>query len=449
VVMKVLGCVFPKHPEDAAHLDASSSIRELASHAREEVQVKLVTDPTFEEFKATLQEFQPTLLYVAGSSSYEQNSVTGLVGPVQFRDGLQPSEALASACSGLQSVYLDAATEDSIGAKLQISGVQHAIVWPEGNHVPAVVAAQFSHTFFSAVLSLKSSIHEAFALANHVVQAHCTTITDNQYLAPSLPSLYSPIKATLPDNSSIPSPSIPGVDTAMGLALAVPGWADIRLLAPRAELRLLLTGNSTLIDSSKLSFLGEAVRALLVLEMRGLTLIESTQCSKVPANLPEGCQALRCKLRTQNGAEVIAILGGQPSVLQDRSLVEHALRMTLVADSLSLQFRLPAPGLAQPTARSSAAIAGGVPVVDAVVLTSVWAVSVLRSLSLAPTYKPLISLGIAAVGGTASCGVSALDAQRLKIIVSGQGPATHILSPIKSVQPKEEAPDGMYAGQGF
>ncbi len=62
--------------------------------------------------------------------------------------------------------------------------------------------------------------------------------------------------------------------------------------------------------------------------------------------------------------------------------MEHALRMTLVADSLSLQFRLPAPGLAQPIARSSAAIAGGVPVVDAVVLTSVWTVSVLRSLSL-------------------------------------------------------------------
>ena len=56
------------------------------------------------------------------------------------------------------------------------------------------------------------------------------------------------------------------------LALACPaGWADIRLLAPRAELRLLLTGNESLIDGSKLSFLGEALRALLVLEMRGLT----------------------------------------------------------------------------------------------------------------------------------------------------------------------------------
>jgi len=35
-------------------------------------------------------------------------------------------------------------------------------------------------------------------------------------------------------------------------------------------------------------------------------------------------------------------------------------------------------------------------------------------------YKPLISLGVAAVGGTAVCGVSAMDAQRLKIMVSGQ-----------------------------
>lgn len=59
--------------------------------------------------------------------------------------------------------------------------------------------------------------------------------------------------------------------SAPGLLAQHAGWADIRLLAPRAELRLLLTGNASLIDSAKLSFLGEAVRAMLVLEMRGLT----------------------------------------------------------------------------------------------------------------------------------------------------------------------------------
>ena len=48
------------------------------------------------------------------------------------------------------------------------------------------------------------------------------------------------------------------------------------------------------------------------------------------------------------------------------------------------------------------------------------------------TYKPLISLGLAAVGGTATSGVSAQDAQRLKIIVTNQGPAYHALLPIQA-----------------
>ncbi len=41
------------------------------------------------------------------------------------------------------------------------------------------------------------------------------------------------------------------------------------------------------------------------------------------------------------------------------------------------------------------------------------------------TYRPLISLGVAAVGSTATLGVSSLDAQRLKMVVSGQGPAAN------------------------
>lgn len=48
------------------------------------------------------------------------------------------------------------------------------------------------------------------------------------------------------------------------------GWSDVRLLAPRAELRMLICGASSLIDSTRLSFLGEAIRALLVLEARTL-----------------------------------------------------------------------------------------------------------------------------------------------------------------------------------
>lgn len=67
-------------------------------------------------------------------------------------------------------------------------------------------------------------------------------------------------------------------------------------------------------------------------------------------------------------------------MLKDQRLVQHALRMTLVSDSQSLQFRLPPPGVGVAQPRSSAAIAGGTPVVDALVLSSVWVVQVLRGL---------------------------------------------------------------------
>lgn len=101
---------------------------------------------------------------------------------------------------------------------------------------------------------------------------------------------------------------------------------------------------------------------------------------KVPPNLLPGCTAVRCVLRTTSGAATAVVLGGRPHILADQKLMQHAVRMTLVADSVSLQFRLPPPGMAMPLPRSSAAVAWGAPVVDTLVLTSVWAVGVLRQL---------------------------------------------------------------------
>jgi hypothetical protein len=42
---------------------------------------------------------------------------------------------------------------------------------------------------------------------------------------------------------------------------------DVRLLAPRAELRVQIGGGSSMVDAGRLSYLGEALRALLVLEV--------------------------------------------------------------------------------------------------------------------------------------------------------------------------------------
>ncbi len=113
--------------------------------------------------------------------------------------------------------------------------MQAVISWPDQTSVPAVPASQFSHTFFSALLLLKASVAEAFALASHTVQALCApppppaAADGTPAPAPAalgqvlLPLLHAPFKAALPDNSSIPAPSIPGLDPAVPLATSVQG----------------------------------------------------------------------------------------------------------------------------------------------------------------------------------------------------------------------------------
>ncbi len=88
----------------------------------------------------------------------------------------------------------------------------------------------------------------------------------------------------------------------------------------------------------------------------------------------ESPQSLSCGPRTLNNDPAIA-------VLREQALVEHALRHTLVADSLALQIKLPPEGVPAPIARSSPAVAGGTPVVETLASTSLWAVAVLKALA--------------------------------------------------------------------
>ena len=61
------------------------------------------------------------------------------------------------------------------------------------------------------------------------------------------------------------------------------------------------------------SYLGEALRALLVLEVRQLRLAGRHPCERTPAHLPEGATASRCSVRTASGAHATVVLGGPPN----------------------------------------------------------------------------------------------------------------------------------------
>lgn len=58
------------------------------------------------------------------------------------------------------------------------------------------------------------------------------------------------------------------------------------------------------------SYLGEALRALLVLEVRQLTVLSHKPTQRIPAHLPSGCTAICCQIQTAAKAQAQVVLGG-------------------------------------------------------------------------------------------------------------------------------------------
>ena len=90
-----------------------------------------------------------------------------------------------------------------------------------------------------------TSLVQAFAVAAHAARA-------GEHGARALPALASDARPASPGLESVPLPRVPGLDLANGAAGGVAGWEAVRLLAPRAELRLLVSGRATLDDAQRL-----------------------------------------------------------------------------------------------------------------------------------------------------------------------------------------------------
>lgn len=378
-----------------------------------------------EVIRASIRNLAPEIVYVTTAVQAQSSQASGPLPTLHFNGNVPSAEELAMIFEGCeyQAVVLNISGVELIADALRSRRVNNVIYWPVQKQTTTRLSHVFTHAFFSVLRLAGTSVPEAFALAKHVLHVYGSLKADGiGVVEPSTPLFLSDVLPKLPDNKSVQYPNIPGLDFSEGIARAIPGWADVRLLAPRAELRLLLCGRSAMIDAQRLSFLGEALRALLVMETRSLRLMATEPCLRAPAHLPPGCVALRCSVHTPGGAELSVIIGAQPAVVASRELVEYALRSTMVVDSLSLQFRLPPPGVPPPVARSSQAVAGGVPVVDALVLTSVWAVQALKQLSQSNQYPALVSLGMAAVGNAATQSFRSFDIQRFYSIVTGLRP---------------------------
>lgn len=204
--------------------------------------------------------------------------------------------------------------------------------------------------------------------------------------------------------------------------------------------RLRVTPSSPTAPPPLHRFLGEALRALLTLEVRQLEVVQLVQQDHPPAQLPGGAAAVRCEVRTPGGATATVTLGGPADLLKNKvgggggqyvcsfsmyarctagpcdfeargtccapclycrrshrpphrttpsfsrpspaqALVQHALRQAMTADAQTLQFKLPPAGVPLPPTHVSPGVASGAPVVEGLAVTSLWTVQLLKLLA--------------------------------------------------------------------
>lgn len=167
----------------------------------------------------------------------------------------------------------------------------------------------------------------------------------------------------------------------------------------------------------------------------------------MPSNIAPDSVAVRCHVKSASGVETVVVLGKVNCQVRfdwvyaqvDLLLcwkINYSCNMrsgrrwpsilyVYSSGSLLPPFHQPQQGVRRSNAlvsvafRSSATVAGGTPVVDALVVTSVWAVHVLRGLCQDPSYRGLVSLGIAGVGGNALVHFKPSDTLRYNTIVTG------------------------------
>lgn len=394
-------------------------------------QVQVIKYPKMHDLAPLLKSWFPSLVYVcAGIQGTRAGLNTRYLSPLTLIDNADAEEqftALFSA-SPLDLVYLDAADGMALARRLHAAGVEHVIAWPSEPTAPplALPAMHFSHAFFACLRHPTVTVPEAFAIAREMTIAYCSTPgpgAQESTVPPPLPALLSALSVAprLPDNATVPPYFGPATVGFHGRPLheIVPTFAAVRACAPQAEVRFLITAaNESCFNAQCLSSFCQALRSVLAAETRTLRVLSVSPTTAPLALLPEGAEACRCEALTASGFPVTIVLGGPPDVLRELSMVEHALRQCLTADAHALQLKVPPVGTQLPTVRSSTAVASGASLLEALAVTSTWAVQVLKLMCLDSKYRCLVAAGVGAVGTTSNLAFTAADAKRMMALAA-------------------------------
>ena len=237
--------------------------------------------PRIEDLPSQLQAMRPNIVYVNGGVTGERKGLQSQnLRALTFAQGDPGNEKVAAMFKnlGIGLVYLDSSGSMALAEKLRSEGIPHVIAWPNDDPPQTLTAMHFAHAFFACLRNSNITLPEAFAIATHLTRAFGIRIEGNFMQQPNLPRLLSASVATLPNSDSVPQ-YIGAARAGLGnkpLHEVVPGYAQIRMCAPHAEVRMMVAALYDIVNTQCMSQLCEGLRGLLVAEVRALR-----QCSSL------------------------------------------------------------------------------------------------------------------------------------------------------------------------
>ena len=384
---------------------------------------KVLKDPTVEDIVDAVDDFQPTAVIIHSGLVTNKRADLGseVLAPIPSHI-LDQSENLVEGLlgSGIDVVYLDAKGCGSLAQDIKTKVGSAVITWMSDEPVLVFNAYNFLFSFFGAFDIANISPECAFALASELSCAFCLSsdLGAGPELPPSLPHLLSDKIPSLPGTGP-QAQFINSKGVRIDAHEEVPGFSDLRLCAPHAEVRLLVAALPTsIMISARLGSLCQGIRGIIAAEVMSAVLVNKVQTAPevIPAPyLPEGSQAYRCTMKSASGITFDVVCGGPSSVFTNRGidrLLEYALKQALVADAHSIQLKLPPPGAPMPPYHSTRLVAAGAPVVEVLASTSTWVVYMLKRLCEMPLSRVLVIAGVGAASTTVNTAFSKKDALR-------------------------------------
>ena len=419
---------------------------------------KVMRDPIATDIVDEIKSFRPTCVIIHAGLEVRQGCEVGaevlesIPTPI-----LRIQDKLIKALNdvGVKLLYLDAVGCDQLAHRARQETEADIVTWMCSDPPRVFHAYNFLFGFFGALDIGSTTPATAFALASELSCAFCLSKQgpNGPELPPSLPHLFSEKVPMLPgmgDREDFYDKDGSIVDPEK----EHPGFSDMRLCAPNAEVRLLVAALPHIMSSARLGSLCQGIRGIVAAEILSASLLNKTQISVPPPYLPEGSCAYRCTMKSSSGIAFDVVAGGPFWIMKRDSILEYGLRQTLIADAHSIQLKLPPLGAPMPPYHSSQTVASGAPVIEVLASTSSWVVYLMKRICENPLYRAFVIAGIGAVSSTVNSAFSKRDALRQTSIVtngllSRVRPATGLVTSDMLVgAPMEAAALATMASQG-